>query len=317
MPPVRSGSGTADNPWPVSSSPPRAPGAQNRAPSASSLSQPTVPSTRRMRKIKIFDSPPPQPLRINKGPPSTIPRSLARRQGSSSSTPDDFSASICIPVLPPVPNDAELHAQAIARQRQRRQADLERRVLERRQADRDRIRVATAEYETARLALAALGANAPRAPVARPRIRPNYAGTPLDPLGWRAPREERLTRNDLLLNGVAPTTMETNRSHQRCGICLHVKSHPVSYTCGHSHCYCCIRLWLEERWVCPTCVTVMNMAPHRNYEEEAGIASDFPDWVDDSEVDYSWNGLNFPKRRMIIAPDSDDEAVVTSRAVPE
>ncbi|KAJ7429109.1 hypothetical protein B0H11DRAFT_2266965 [Mycena galericulata] len=301
MPPVR-GTGTADNPWPVSSSPPRAPGTQHATPSVCIPAQRRVPSTRPMRKIKIFDSPPSNTLRINKGPPSTIPLSLRYPTADSAS-----SASSSATALPPLPNQEERQAQAFARQRLRRQA-----ALDRQQADNERIARATAEFEVAHRALAALGTNGVPARRSGIRIRPNRAGTPLDPLGWRAPREEDLTRDDLLLNGVAPTPRETTRSHQRCGICLNVKSHPVSYTCGHSHCYCCIRLWLEQRWVCPTCVTVMNMPPHRNYEEEAGIALDYPDWVDQSVVDYSWDGLRFPKRRMIIAPDSDEEAVSTT-----
>ncbi|KAJ7500584.1 hypothetical protein B0H11DRAFT_2225574 [Mycena galericulata] len=337
MPPVRgtdtadnplsssSRTGTADNPLTVSSSPPRPPGTQNRAPSLSSHVEHPVSSTRPLRKIKIFDSPPPsRPLRINKGPASTIPRDLARSVGSSSSAaaalraPNSTYFTLPPVTLPSVPNEQELHLQAIARQRQRRQDALDRQqaarqqaASERLQADNQRIAIATAEYERARQALAELGTNAPPLRSSRTRIRPNRAGTPLDPLGWRAPREEDLTRNDLLLNGVAPAPRETNRSHQRCGICLHVKSHPVSYLCGHSHCYSCIRLWLEQRWVCPTCVTVMNRAPHRNYEEEAGIALDYPDWVDESVVDYSWEGLCFPKHRRIIAPDSDDETADT------
>ena len=44
------------------------------------------------------------------------------------------------------------------------------------------------------------------------------------------------------------------------------------YACGHSHCYVCIRIWLEKKWTCPECVQVMNAPPFRHYAEEAGIA---------------------------------------------
>ncbi|KAJ7496074.1 hypothetical protein B0H11DRAFT_1910337 [Mycena galericulata] len=307
MPPVRSRGGTSDNPWPVSSSPPPAP--QDVAPSAPSVAPRPVATTHPLRKIRIFDSPPlSNTLRINKGPPSTIPRDLARRQGATS----DFAAAArraigTISPLPPVPNDRERHAQAIERQRQRR-----RDARDRRQADDARINRATAEYEEARQALVALATNAPPARASRPRIRPNCAGTPLDPLGWRAPHEEELTRDDLLLNGVAPTPRETNRSHQRCGICLHIKSHPVSQVVSLIPPPC-----TPVGTAIATCASasgsssVMNMPPHRNYEEEAGLALDFPDWVDESVVDYSWEGLRFPRCRVIIAPDSDDEPSVT------
>ncbi|KAJ7490191.1 hypothetical protein B0H11DRAFT_2229111 [Mycena galericulata] len=275
--------GGADNPFPVSSSPLRPPPPNQRAAQQSgahSLAQRTTPGIRRLRKIKIFDSPPPPTLRINKGPPSTIPRTLA---GSSQSGATSGSASLVAPVSPL----RDEHALWLARNQ---------RVRRRREE-------AEAAQHTARQVLTAASTN--RAPP-RPRVRFDRTGTPLDPNGYRAPREEELTRQDLLINGVAPTPLETNRAHQHCGICLHVKSHPVSYMCGHSHCYCCIRLWLEHRWVCPTCRTVMTRPPHRNYEEEAGLALDFPDRIDESLVNYSWDGLNFPRHRVVYV-DSDEE----------
>ncbi|KAJ7506692.1 hypothetical protein B0H11DRAFT_2219375 [Mycena galericulata] len=312
MPPVR-GTGTADNPWPVSSSPPPPPSTQGRA---SSATQHSLASKRPMRKIKIFDSPPSPALRINKGPPSTIPRSLAGSSRSNVSSSASAAATQTtslrlplhlppLPVLPPVPNDRELHAQAMAQSTRAparplwTAASASARPIT--TASRSPLPNTKAPAELSRLWVPMCQR---RAQLGFVSVR-NRAGTPLDPLGWREPRDEELTRTDLLVNGVAPTPRETNRSHQRCGICLHVKSHPVSYTCGHSHCYVCIRLWLEQRWVCPTCVTVMNIPPHRNYEEEAGIALDFPDWVDESVVEYSWEGLRFPRRQVIIAPDSD------------
>ncbi|KAJ7483691.1 hypothetical protein B0H11DRAFT_1914574 [Mycena galericulata] len=54
---------------------------------------------------------------------------------------------------------------------------------------------------------------------------------------------------------------------------------------------------------CPECRTVMNDTPCRNYSEEAGIILDHPEWHDRSRVDYSWEGLRFPKVRIL----SDDE----------
>lgn len=70
-----------------------------------------------------------------------------------------------------------------------------------------------------------------------------------------------------------------------------------SYLCGHSHCYVCIRLWLERKWSCPDCVTPMYSAPFRHYAEEGALASAFPNWNDMSVVDYAFTDLVFPVRR--------------------
>ncbi|KAJ7113912.1 hypothetical protein C8R44DRAFT_881476 [Mycena epipterygia] len=124
--------------------------------------------------------------------------------------------------------------------------------------------------------------------------------------GYREPREDVLMHEDLWIGDARPPDLSTTRMHQQCGICHFVKSHPVSYRCGHSHCYVCIRMWLEKSWSCPECVEVMHEAPFRHYAEEAGLVYDFPDVVDESEVDYNWEDLIFPKRLKIRVVDEDD-----------
>ncbi|KAJ7025049.1 hypothetical protein C8F04DRAFT_1301189 [Mycena alexandri] len=131
--------------------------------------------------------------------------------------------------------------------------------------------------------------------VAVPRIRRRQSVAPAPPApGWRQPRKVPLTVDSVLLSDIKPPTMTTLRSHQSCGICLHIKSHPVSYRCGHSHCYRCIRVWLESQWTCPTCRTTMTEEPFRHYAEEEGLAADHPSFRDRSCVDYKWTGLRFP-----------------------
>ncbi|KAJ7615097.1 hypothetical protein DFH06DRAFT_1343952 [Mycena polygramma] len=115
--------------------------------------------------------------------------------------------------------------------------------------------------------------------------------------GYRELRAQLVTAEDLYYTAHLPPAESTERAHQKCGICLQVKSHPVSYNCGHGHCYVCIRLWLRNSWECPTCRTTMLQPPHRNYDNEAAIALDFPNRADLSIVDYSFKGLYFPKRR--------------------
>ncbi|KAJ7860157.1 hypothetical protein B0H13DRAFT_2355763 [Mycena leptocephala] len=51
-------------------------------------------------------------------------------------------------------------------------------------------------------------------------------------IGWRTARVFPLTHDDLYLTAARPQTMYTDRSHHSCGVCLQVKSHPVSYACG-------------------------------------------------------------------------------------
>ncbi|KAJ7484055.1 hypothetical protein B0H11DRAFT_2231789 [Mycena galericulata] len=114
--------------------------------------------------------------------------------------------------------------------------------------------------------------------------------------GRRTPLESPLTRENLFLTPERPPDLPECKLHHQCGICRGPKSHPVSYLCGHSHCYVCIRTWLERSWCCPICMTPMYIAPVRHYGEEDGIAADYPDWQDKSTVDYSWDGLVWPKR---------------------
>ncbi|KAJ7184781.1 hypothetical protein C8R46DRAFT_1026637 [Mycena filopes] len=113
--------------------------------------------------------------------------------------------------------------------------------------------------------------------------------------GLRDKRAVPLNVDNVLLTSVAPPAKVTDRSHQTCGICLHIKSHPVSYLCGHSHCYRCIRVWLEKKFSCPTCRAIMYQKPHRNYIEEEGLAVDHPTFNDLSLVDYNFDGLRFPQ----------------------
>ncbi|KAJ7164593.1 hypothetical protein C8R43DRAFT_1122470 [Mycena crocata] len=114
--------------------------------------------------------------------------------------------------------------------------------------------------------------------------------------GWREVRPEDLTAADLFQTAKHPPIGTTDRVHQRCSICLQIKSHAVGYACGHSHCYVCIRLWLEHQFSCPICRTIMHTTPIRNLDYDAGIEYDFPLRKDESVVDYSFDRLRFPKR---------------------
>ncbi|KAJ7675297.1 hypothetical protein B0H17DRAFT_1207805 [Mycena rosella] len=62
---------------------------------------------------------------------------------------------------------------------------------------------------------------------------------------------------------------------------------------------------LEHDWKCPDCPAEIYCAPFRQYAEEEAIADAYPEWNDESSVQYSWAGLVFPKAPRII--DSDAE----------
>ncbi|KAJ6447424.1 hypothetical protein C8R47DRAFT_1231438 [Mycena vitilis] len=123
--------------------------------------------------------------------------------------------------------------------------------------------------------------------------------------GSRYPRCEPLDQGSLWSGGVAPPDQDAHREHHKCGICHMVKSHPVSYECGHGHCYACIRMWLELSWKCPECMTTMYRAPFRIFSEEAWISEAYPNWNNNSQVDYNWHGLVFPKRPQVVAVDAE------------
>ncbi|KAJ7080880.1 hypothetical protein C8R43DRAFT_1143051 [Mycena crocata] len=125
-------------------------------------------------------------------------------------------------------------------------------------------------------------------------------------LGARMMRNEPLTHSDLWLDGIGPRDSDPKRPHHRCSICTGVKSHPVSNICGHSHCYVCIRLWLERDWKCPDCAQTIHRAPFRQYSEEANLEDVYGDW-DSSRVNFFFDGLTFPKipRVPIVIEDSD------------
>ncbi|KAJ7511018.1 hypothetical protein B0H11DRAFT_2215766 [Mycena galericulata] len=127
-----------------------------------------------------------------------------------------------------------------------------------------------------------------------PPVRSRNSKPGIDELGHRVSRAKPLTRADLYLSDARPPRLKDPKPHHICRICRTVKSHPVSYQCGHSHCYVCIRMWLEKHWTCPECVVTMTARPFRHEGEEESLDADYPCWDDRSRVSYSWDGLTFP-----------------------
>ncbi|KAJ7429223.1 hypothetical protein B0H11DRAFT_2266548 [Mycena galericulata] len=115
-----------------------------------------------------------------------------------------------------------------------------------------------------------------RAPPASPPRRIRIPrGTRLARDGYRVPRNVPLEDRHLYLDA-------------------NIKSHPVNYPCGHGHCYVCARKWLERSFDCPICRARITHAPVRNFDTEAAIAYDHPEWIDRSLINFSWGGLIFP-----------------------
>ncbi|KAJ7786772.1 hypothetical protein B0H14DRAFT_2630156 [Mycena olivaceomarginata] len=102
--------------------------------------------------------------------------------------------------------------------------------------------------------------------------------------GWREPRAVPLSYQDLYLGATRPPILAVPKPHHVCSICRDIKSHPVSYMCGHSHCYVCIRPHLEHHWTCPICNAKMHFPPFRHEGEEQGIKFDYSWWRDDNDV---------------------------------
>ncbi|KAJ7752301.1 hypothetical protein B0H16DRAFT_1723647 [Mycena metata] len=114
--------------------------------------------------------------------------------------------------------------------------------------------------------------------------------------GVREIRDNPLSEQELYLNAARPESLQTPHSHYMCTICSCVKVHPVAYLCGHSNCYICVRLHLEQDWKCPVpqCGQVMRRPPHRHYPEEETLVQQFPGRENGSVVSYCWEGLVFP-----------------------
>ncbi|KAJ7493142.1 hypothetical protein B0H11DRAFT_1911569 [Mycena galericulata] len=119
-------------------------------------------------------------------------------------------------------------------------------------------------------------------------VSPLYCGLGANPTrfrqtrncdGARQIRETPLTQEDLWVDGIGPLEQPApQQDHHECGVCHRVKSHPVS-------------LWLEHDWGCPECSLKMSHAPFRHHAEEASIVAAYPNWRDESRVEYRWDGL--------------------------
>ncbi|KAJ7770732.1 hypothetical protein B0H16DRAFT_1452144 [Mycena metata] len=142
------------------------------------------------------------------------------------------------------------------------------------------------------------GSDENEAPAARGRTIPLYRGYSTRAFQGsrvRRPSGSELKEDDLYLTAARPPEATSPNGELTCGICLQIKSHPVMYTsCRHSHCYVCIRQWLEHSFQCPQCRTKMTSVPVPDDRVAAVIVRDHSSWKDESRVDYSWTGLTFP-----------------------
>ncbi|KAJ7842076.1 hypothetical protein B0H13DRAFT_2365383 [Mycena leptocephala] len=124
----------------------------------------------------------------------------------------------------------------------------------------------------------------------------------VESIGMRIRQVPALTHDSLWQTNERPPNYEVLEDHHACSLCHGVKAHPVSYKCGCSHCYVCIRMSLEKSWQCPSCWTTINRKPYIHRAEEAGLQAAYPGWGANTSVSYSWKGLRFPKRHSVIAP---------------
>ncbi|KAJ7070285.1 hypothetical protein B0H15DRAFT_957798 [Mycena belliarum] len=112
------------------------------------------------------------------------------------------------------------------------------------------------------------------------RIRRRWGNPPITTLGRVDGRG--LAHDAHYVDDVRPDVYGTIDKLYECGICWGMKSHPVTF-------------WLDEHSTCPECRDVFKFPPHQVLAEEKAIAAKYPDWVDHSQVTFSWSGVKFPR----------------------
>jgi hypothetical protein len=118
-------------------------------------------------------------------------------------------------IVPPVSHTRDENMPTRPRPRARVILALEASLLENRTAARSAIEARSVRREERRLA---------RVPVPFPMPPPS-----VDSTGWRRSRFTPLKHGDLWKGGQGPPVQLPVSEHHKCGICHHVKSHPVSY----------------------------------------------------------------------------------------
>ncbi|KAJ7059366.1 hypothetical protein C8F01DRAFT_1255066 [Mycena amicta] len=112
------------------------------------------------------------------------------------------------------------------------------------------------------------------------RLRP-----PLRRVDYSTSRRAINAREFYLSDARPPPSPDTIMDAFKCSICLGLLSHPVA------NCYVCIRGALLRSSRCPVCTAVIDEEPYRHYAFEQAIAATYPDWIDDSEVLYTYPEL--------------------------
>ncbi|KAK7018313.1 hypothetical protein R3P38DRAFT_2784140 [Favolaschia claudopus] len=77
----------------------------------------------------------------------------------------------------------------------------------------------------------------------------------------------------------APVVAPRRASHQ-CPICRQLLSHPVILGCRDVVCYVCIRVYLEHKWDCPVCRTIVTDDPIIADSREREIEAEYGTWDD-------------------------------------
>ncbi|KAJ7073669.1 hypothetical protein C8F01DRAFT_1360496 [Mycena amicta] len=80
-----------------------------------------------------------------------------------------------------------------------------------------------------------------------------------------------------------------------CRICRTVKSHSVLLMCGHSFCFVCARLTLNDDFKCAVCGVLQYRPPIAFAQEREKIVAAIAPEVDESVVLFNWSGVRFPR----------------------
>ncbi|KAJ7060347.1 hypothetical protein C8F01DRAFT_1136376 [Mycena amicta] len=119
--------------------------------------------------------------------------------------------------------------------------------------------------------------------------------------GWRRSSAAGVPKGAIVRSGKLPPYLEPRAPHHKCSICHGVKMHPVTSGCGHTHCFACLRVWLQTSWKCPVCMAVHYHPPVRNYDLEDWLMDEYPAAAaDSSTVTYNWDSLVFPTEGVVL-----------------
>ncbi|KAJ7049775.1 hypothetical protein C8F01DRAFT_1348956 [Mycena amicta] len=114
--------------------------------------------------------------------------------------------------------------------------------------------------------------------------------------GLWTPYAIQVARDDVFAAGSPDPPLTTDVDlNLICRICRTVKSHSVLLMCGHSFCFVCARLTLNDDFKCAVCGVLQYRPPIPFPQERETISLAIAPEVDQSMVVFNWSGVRFPR----------------------